>query len=94
MEFSRTEPVFRLPVAEDSIADTLLELEQRFGAVSCETQTIHGHWRHGDEAYRHDLIRVFIDVDDLPEHREFFLEFKERMKARFAQRSICGCQLI
>ena len=29
------------PVPEELIADTLLELEERFGAVSSETQTIH-----------------------------------------------------
>jgi hypothetical protein len=30
-------------------------------------------------------MRVFVDVADDPEHRAFFLEFKERMKARFGQ---------
>ncbi len=30
------------PVPDDLVADTLLELEQRFGAVSSETQTIRG----------------------------------------------------
>ncbi len=32
----------RTPVPEDAVADTLLEFEERFGAVSCETQTIRG----------------------------------------------------
>jgi hypothetical protein len=26
-----------------------------------------------------------VDVSDDPEHREFFLDFKERMKVRFQQ---------
>ena len=30
------------PVPDELIADTLLELEKRFGAVSSETQTIRG----------------------------------------------------
>jgi hypothetical protein len=30
------------PVPDELIADALLELEERFGAVSCETQTIRG----------------------------------------------------
>ena len=34
------------PVPGELIADTLLELEQRFGAVSSETQTIQGFWQH------------------------------------------------
>ena len=72
-------------VPDDFVADTLLELEQHFGAVSSETQTIRGLWRHEGESYRDDLIRVFVDVADLPNHRQFFLEFKERLKSQFQQ---------
>jgi hypothetical protein len=73
------------PVPDDIVAETLLELEQRFGAVSSETQTIRGFWYHEGESYRDDLTRIFVDIADEPEHREFFLEFKERLKARFGQ---------
>jgi hypothetical protein len=73
------------PVPDDLVADTLLELEQRFGAVSSETQTIRGLWRYEGESYRDDLIRVFVDVADEAEYRRFFLEFKERLKERFQQ---------
>jgi len=66
----------------------LLEIEQRFSAVSCETQTIRGQWRHDGQSYRDDLIRVFVDVADEPETREYFIEFKERLKARFQQLDI------
>lgn len=31
-------------VPEDLLTDTLIELESRFGAVFCETQTIRGLW--------------------------------------------------
>ncbi len=51
----------------------MLELEQRFGAVSSETRTIRGLWRHEGESYRVDLIRVFVDVADEAERRRFFL---------------------
>ena len=34
------------PVPGEFIADTLLELEQRYGAVSSESQAIQGLWRH------------------------------------------------
>ena len=30
-------------------------------------------------------IIFFVDVVDEPSHREFFLDFKERLKVRFAQ---------
>ena len=73
------------PVPDDAVADTLVELEERFGAVSCETQTIRGHWRSEGQPFRDDLIRVFVDVPDEPESRQFFVDFKERLKARFDQ---------
>lgn len=73
------------PAPEELIADVVLELRERFGAVSCETQTIRGMWQHQGQVYRDDLVRIFVDVLDLPESRQFFLEFKERAKARFRQ---------
>ncbi len=70
---------------EELLVETLLELEQRFGAVSSETQIIRGLWQHQGQSYRDELVRVFVDVPDTPENREFFREFKERLKARFRQ---------
>jgi hypothetical protein len=75
-------------VPDELIADALLELRQRFGAVSSEAQIIRGHWQHEGEIYRDELVRLFVDVPDLPETRQFFHEFKERMKARFQQLDI------
>ncbi len=76
------------PVPDELIADALLKLEERFGAVSCETQTIRGLWRREDELFRDDLIRVFVDAPDVPQSRQFFVEFKERAKAAFRQLDI------
>jgi hypothetical protein len=75
-------------VPEELIADTLLEVRQRFGSVSSETQIIRGYWQHEGEIYRDELVRIFVDVLDLPETRQFFQDFKERMKARFQQLDI------
>ena len=72
-------------VPESVIADTLIELEERFGAVSCETQTTQGRWRYEGVQYRDDLVRVYVDTQDLPENRQYFVELKERLKARFEQ---------
>ena len=55
------------PVPDEAVAETLVELEQRFGAVSCETQTIRGRWRYEGQSYRDDLIRVFVDTTDEPQ---------------------------
>jgi len=76
------------PVPVALIADTLLALRQRFGAVSCETQTIRGLWQHQEQVFRDDLVRVFIDVSDEPDSRAFFVDFKERVKSRFKQLDI------
>ena len=62
-----------------------MELRERFGAASCETQTIRGQWQHQQEVYRDELVRLFADVEDTAENRRFFLELKERLKARFQQ---------
>ena len=72
-------------VPDELIAETLLELEARFSAVSVETQTIRGLWRHEEQLFRDELIRVIVDSVDVPESRQFFREFKERVKARFQQ---------
>ena len=73
------------PVPDDLVAETLLELERRFGAVSSETQTIRGLWRHEGESYRDDLIRVFLDVAD--EMAEAAVKREERPTAGFSR---CG----
>lgn len=73
------------PVPNEVIADTLIELEQRFGAVSCETQTIRGLWQHEGQAFRDDLIRLFVDAPDVQESRDFFIAFKGQLKSRFQQ---------
>lgn len=74
-----------LPVPNDAFADTLLELEERFGAVSSESQTIAGQWRHEGHVYRDESVRVFVDVPDTEENRQFFIAFKEILKQRFQQ---------
>ena len=73
------------PVPRELIIESLLELEERFGAVSCETQIIHGIWRHQGQRFRDDLIRVIVDMEDRPEHRKFFQAYKDQLKARFQQ---------
>lgn len=76
------------PVPDAAVADTLIELEDQFGAVSCETQTIRGRWRSEGQSFRDDLIRVFVDVPDSAESREYFVAAKERFKVRFQQLDI------
>src|SRR5260221_5488916 len=72
-------------VPDDSIAQTLLELEQRFRAISCETQVIQGIWENKGQTYRDELVRVFVDVADNQENRRFFVRCKKQLKKRFRQ---------
>jgi hypothetical protein len=58
------------------------------GRSRAKTQTIRGIWTHEAEVYRDELIRVFVDAPDTSASRAFFLEFKERLKARFDQLDI------
>jgi hypothetical protein len=76
------------PVPKNLIFDTLDEIRQRFGAVSWETQVIHGMWQQGKIEFSDDLVRIFVDVPDEPESRQFFTDFKEQLKARFRQLEI------
>lgn len=73
------------PVPDALIIQTPLELEQQFEAVSWESQTIQGAWRHQGQRFRDELFRAFVDVPDKPEHRKFFAELKGRLKSRFQQ---------
>jgi hypothetical protein len=76
------------PIPETLTAEAILELRERFGAVSCETQTIQGQWESAGVIFRDHLARVFVDVPDTPDNRQFFVQFKERLKGRFQQLEI------
>jgi hypothetical protein len=73
------------PVPSGLLSQTFRELEDRFGAVSAEQQTIVGSWREGQEPYHDELLRLFVDVARSDEHEQFFSEFKEKLEGRFKQ---------
>ena len=75
-------------VPEDALGAVLIELDQRFGAVSWETQIIHGAWQTGGKRYRDDLMRVFVDVPDTAENKTFFLNYKKQVMEAFQQLDI------
>ena len=75
----------RTAVPEALIAATFRELRERFGAASGETQVLHGVSEHKGVVYQDDLMRFVVDVADTPQHRQFFQDFKERLKQRFQQ---------
>ena len=75
-------------VPAEQFAEALEEVEDRFGAVSSESQVIVGYWRHEGPPYRDRLARVFVDVPDTDENRQFFTQWKEQLKQRFDQLEI------
>jgi hypothetical protein len=76
------------PIPNRLATETVIELREHFGAASCETQIIQGQWQHQGEVYHDELVRLFVDVEDDPAHRQFFLELKQRLKTRFQQLDI------
>src|SRR5438132_8865427 len=74
-----------LPVPNDAFADTLMELEEQFSAVSSESQTIAGQWRHEGQVYRDESVRIFVDVPYTEANRQLFIAFKEIVKEGFQQ---------
>src|SRR5579872_1308879 len=72
-------------VPPEWLADAVLEIVERFGAASYETQPIEGHWRHGNVLYRDNLVRLVIDVPDTPANRKWMKAFKLRWMARLQQ---------
>ncbi len=73
------------PVPEALVAETFKELREHFGAASWETQVVHGVWESKEVIYHDNFTRFFVDVPDLPKHREYFVSFKETLKHRFNQ---------
>jgi hypothetical protein len=72
-------------VPAEWLADAVLEIVERFGAASYETQRIEGHWRQGATTYRDNLVRLVIDVPDSAKNRLWMKAFKQRWKAKLEQ---------
>ena len=72
-------------VAPEWLAEAVLEIVDRFGAASYETQKVEGHWRQGGVTYRDNLVRIVVDVPDSDENRGWMREFKTRWKAKLEQ---------
>lgn len=67
------------------LAEAVLEIVDRFGAASYETQRVEGHWRHAGVMYRDTLVKLVVDVPDSDESRAWMRQFKVRWKGRLEQ---------
>jgi len=75
-------------VPEALLVEVVLELRHKFHALTSETQIIQGLWESEGVIFRDELIRVSLDVPDTEENQQFFVQFKEELKARFRQLDI------
>jgi hypothetical protein len=73
------------PVEDEKVYQTREELISRFDAVEMLPGLAQGTWVHEGTRYDDDLRRVIVDVDDTPENRQFFLDFKGVLRERFEQ---------
>jgi hypothetical protein len=76
------------PIPEEAFAKTVSELRETFGAESCDTHAIEGQWENKGLIHHEPVARVFVDVADTPQNREFFVQLKERLEERFQQDEI------
>jgi hypothetical protein len=62
-----------------------LEIVDRFGAASYETQKVEGHWPHGGVIYRDNLVKLVVDVPDTAANRLWMKQQKSKWKLRLKQ---------
>lgn len=74
-----------MPVEAGKFLLTNRELVARFGAASFLPQALQGIWTHQGQWFEENNVRLFVDVEDTPEHAAFFDDFKTKLKERFKQ---------
>jgi hypothetical protein len=72
-------------IPSDLLAEAVLEVVDKFGAASYETQKVEGHWRFQGVLYRDNLTKIVIDVADSTENHDWMREFKKRWKVKLDQ---------
>jgi hypothetical protein len=75
-------------VPPDWLTLATLEIGDRFGSVSYETQIIEGRWQQAGTVYRENLARIVVDIPDNKANRAWMKAFKKRWKAKLEQLEI------
>lgn len=73
------------PISPEKFSLTRDELIAQFGAVSLSPQSVFGVWMHEGVRYEDESRRLTVDVEDTPEHQQFFAEWKATLLQRFEQ---------
>ena len=72
-------------VPPEWLADAVLEIVERFGAASYETQKVEGHWRYQGIVYRDNLVKIVVDAPDDEANRQWMRDYKARWKQKLEQ---------
>jgi hypothetical protein len=73
------------PVSDVKFDQTREELLARFEGLSWTLHPVQGAWVHAGIRYEDVSTRIMVDVDDTPENRQFFVDFKPVLRERFEQ---------
>ena len=76
------------PIEQEKFLDTNQELVTQFGATSTDAVIVSGRWMYKGIIYDDRLIRIHVDTNESPSHREFFRQYKQKLKIRFQQEDI------
>jgi len=67
---------------------TLMEVTDRFGALSYNPHAFMGVWTQAGKRYEDELFRLTIDVEERPENSQFIAHLKAELLERFEQLEI------
>jgi hypothetical protein len=70
------------------LPDTLMDVIDRFGALSFDTGSIQGSWHAMGARYDDRLSRLTVDVPDTEDTRRWMAMFKQHLLERFDQLEI------
>ena len=73
------------PVEREKFFLTQEELVSKFGALTTSPELLQGVWTHEGYRFEDESLRLVVDLEATAENRNFFREFKERLKLRFRQ---------
>jgi len=72
-------------IEEEKFFQTNKELVDKFLATTTDTIIATGSWVYKGILYEDKLLRIRVDTEDTEEARNFFVNFKEKLKERFKQ---------
>ena len=70
------------------LPDTLMEVVDRFGALTFDPRTTNGVWTQMGRRYDDELFRLVLDIPDTDDSRHWVATFKKELVKRFDQLEI------